>query len=328
MVVFPNIQRGWFSLMLIAPFMVACMHETNTQKSLQTDQIPTDMEIPTGMFLVTPVKNNPSENTANEAPPKKLQIMQGHFFNYVLPEGWKLGEDGQYALSMQAPDQKALTLMVGNAGLFPNTAPGQYVYDKLMALRPENLQVGQGTSCDPITGFQSAIAFPITYSIGGVPCQGMAKCHMAPYYGGVTMAMTAALSVATQWSGYSSWLPLIADQIAARDGAAFGMRGVMQQNIDNSKAYAVAAKEYREWSQKNWQAVTDDRNATQDRQQKEFRENIGAVQTYSNPYDSRQPLELTTQYQYFWIDNKGTILGSNDPSVNPNMGSTTEWKKM
>ena len=91
---------------------------------------------------------------------------------------------------------------------------------------------------------------------------------------------------------------------------------------------ADAAKKYREWSQQNWQSVTDDRNNTQDRQQKEFRENIGAVQTYSNPYDNGQPVELTTQYQYFWVDNKGTILGSNDPSVNPNQGSTSEWRKM
>ena len=324
----PSIQHYYFTLLLIVPFMLACVNESNTQKSIQAEQTPNGMEIPEGMFLVTPVKASASSSSQQEAPAKNLQIMQGRFFTYVLPEGWKLGEDGQFALTMTAPDGKALTLMVGNAGLFPNTMPGQFVYDKMMGIRPENLQVGQGQPCDPIAGFQSAYVFPISYSIGGVPCKGQAKCHLAPYYGGVTMAMTAALSEASQWNGYSSWLPMVADQIAAHDGAAFGMRGVMQQNIDNSRAYAEAAKKYREWSQQNWQAVTDDRNNTQDRQQKEFRENIGAVQTYSNPYDSHQPLELTTQYQYFWIDNKGTILGSNDPSVNPNHGSTSEWKKM
>lgn len=280
------------------------------------------------MFLVTPVKKSLSENKSQEAPEKKLQIMRGHYFTCVLPEGWKLGEDGQYALSMIAPDQKAFTLMVGNSGLFPNYTPGQFVYDKLMAIQPENLQVGQGTPCDPIAGFQLAYVFPVNYRVGAAPCQGLAKCHIAPYYGGQTMAMTAALSDATQWPGYSTWLPLVADQIAAHDGAAFGMRGVMQQNIDNSRAYAAAAKEYREWSQQNWQGVTDARNNSQDNQQKGFRENIGAVQTYSNPYDNGQPVELTTQYQYFWVSNKGTIMGSNDPSVNPNQGSTSEWKKM
>ena len=289
--------------------------------------MPTD-QIPPGMFLVTPAKAVATTTTAKEQPAKNLRIMRGSYFSYVLPEGWKLVEDGQYALSISAPDQKALTLMVGNAGLMPNYTPGQYVYEKMMALRPENLQLGEGKSCTPIAGFQYAFTFPVTYSIGGVPCQGLAKCHAAPYYGGVTMVMTAALSEAKQWPGYSSWLPLIADQISAHDGAAFGMRGVMQQNIDNSRAYADAAREYREWSQHNWQQVTDDRNASVDHQQKEFRENLGAVQTFNNPYDNSKPLDLTTQYQYFWIDQQGRVLGSNDPSINPNHGSSVEWRQM
>lgn len=315
-------SRTQIVILLASICIIACDNKTSNQNTMTPDQIPP------GMFLVTLATKNPSEEKPAEVPEKKLQIMRGHYFTYVLPAGWKLGEDGQYALSMIAPDQKAFTLMVGNSGLFPNYTPGQFVYDKLMAIRPENLQIGQGTPCDPIAGFQTAYAFPVTYRIGGAPCQGLAKCHIAPYYGGQTMAMTAALSDATQWPAYSTWLPLIADQIAAHDGAAFGMRGVMQQNIDNSRAFAIAAKEYREWSQRNWQGVTDARNNSQDRQQKEIRENIGAVQTYSNPYDDRQPLELTTQYQYFWIDNKGTILGSNDPSVNPNQGSISTWKQL
>lgn len=311
-----------FAFYSIIVFLFSCNNESYTQTTMKTDQIPT------GMFLVTPTKATATLNTQNDKPPKNLRIMRGSYFSYVLPEGWKLGEDGQYALSIVAPDQKALTLMVGNAGLLPGMTPGQYVHDKLMAIRPENLQIGAGKSCTPIAGFQYAFAFPIMYSIGGVPCQGTAKCHAAPYYGGVTMVMTAALSEAKQWPGYSSWLPLIADQISALDGAAFGMRGVMQQNIDNSRAYADAAREYREWSQHNWQEVTNDRNASVDHQQKEFRENIGAVQTFNNPYKSEHPLELTTQYQYYWIDQQGRILGSNDPSINPNQGSTSEWRKM
>lgn len=314
--------RTRLGILLIAVSILSCSSESNTQTRMPPDQIPP------GMFLVTPQQKRAVDDTPKEAPAKSLQLTRGRYFTCAMPEGWKLGEDGQFALSMVAPDQKALTLMVGNAGLFPNYTPYQFVYDKMMALQPQNLQVGNGQAVAPIAGFQQAYAFPVTYAIGGVACQGLVKCHVAPYYGGQTMAMTAALSEARQWPGYSSWLPLVADQIAAHDGAAFGMRGVMQQNIDNSKAYAEAARQYREWSQKNWQTVTDDRNKTQDRQQKEFRENLGAVQTFSNPYDNRQPLELTTQYQYFWINQQGTILGSNDPSINPNHGSTGDWRQM
>ncbi len=36
--------------------------------------------------------------------------------------------------------------------------------------------------------------------------------------------MTAALSQSSQWPGYSSRLPLVAAQVSARNGAAFGAR--------------------------------------------------------------------------------------------------------
>jgi hypothetical protein len=85
---------------------------------------------------------------------------------------------------------------------------------------------------------------------------------------------------------------------------------------------------YRDWSQRNWQQVTDQRNASQDRNNEQFREDLGAVQTYINPYDTRLPLELTTQYQYFWVNRQGGIVGTNDPIANPNVGSTAEWKRM
>jgi hypothetical protein len=142
------------------------------------------------------------------------------------------------------------------------------------------------------------------------------------------MAVTAALSEARQWPAYATWLPLVAAQVSARNGAAFGMRGVMQQNLQNSTAYAQAAREYRDWSQKNWQGVTDQRNESNDRNNRQFRENLGNVQTFSNPHDSRTPVELPNTWQYYWVNEQGTIVGTNDPSTNPNSGSTNDWRKM
>jgi len=66
----------------------------------------------------------------------------------------------------------------------------------------------------------------------------------------------------------------VADQVSATNGGAFGMRGVMQQNLQNSAAIGEAARQYRDWSQKNWQQVTDDRNASQDRRNFAMRENL------------------------------------------------------
>jgi hypothetical protein len=62
-------------------------------------------------------------------------VARGRFFSYALPEGWRVGEEGQYALSLVAPDNQALTVMVGNAGLPPNYPPDRFVQEKLMAMR-------------------------------------------------------------------------------------------------------------------------------------------------------------------------------------------------
>ncbi len=264
----------------------------------------------------------------SNAPAKTLSLAQGRFFSYAMPEGWRVGEDGQFALTLVSPDNKALTIMVGNAGFFPNYPPARFVYEKLSAMQPQNLQISQPRQTKPVAGFQQAYEFDLAYSARGTQYRGLAKAHVATSYDTAVMAMTAAISDANQWSSYSAWLPLVADQVSAINGAAFGARGVMQQNLQNSQAYAQAAQRYRDWSQQNWQGVVDQRNASQDRQNAEFRENLGAVNTYNNPYDSRTRLELSTQYNYYWVNQNGTIAGTNDPGVNPNAGSTDEWKQM
>jgi hypothetical protein len=279
--------------------------------------------LPKGMFEV-----RPATTPAATPPAANLQIANGQFFSYALPQGWHVGEDGQFALTLLASDNKALTVMVGNAGMPINYPPDRYVYEKLMAIRPQNLQLSAPRAARPITGFAQALEYQVMYSVNGVPCRGMATVHIAPAYDTAVMAVTAALSEARQWPGYSTWLPLVAAQISARNGAAFGARGVMQQNLQNSTAYAQAAKEYRDWSQKNWQGVTDQRNASNDRNNTQFRETLGNVQTYDNPHDARTPVELPNTYQYYWVNEQGNYAGTNDPTVDPNSGSTRDWRRM
>ena len=258
----------------------------------------------------------------------ELRLVRGQFFAYALPQGWRVGEEGQFAVSLVASDAKALTVMVGNAGFQPNYPPGQFVYEKLMAMQPQNLQISQPRMTKPIAGFSTAYQFDVSYYSRGVPFRGVAKCSVATAYDSAVLVMTAAITEDSQWPGYLSWLPEVADQISATNGAAFGRRGIMAQNIQNSVAYGEAATKYREWSKQNWDQVTNARNASQDRQNFAVRENLGGVQTYVNPYDSRVPLELPQTYKYFWVDRQGNFLGTNDPSANPNVGSTTDWRQM
>ena len=284
--------------------------------------------LPKGMVEVKPVTRPANPAGASQAPAANLALASSQFFTYALPQGWHVGESGQFALTLLAADNKALTVMVGNAGMPVNYPPAQFAYQKLMAIRPQGLQLSAPRQAKPIAGFAQAWEFQVSYNINGAPCLGVATVHIAPAYDSAVMAMTAALSEARQWQGYASWLPLVAAQVSANNGAAFGARGVMQQNLQNSTAYAQAAKEYRDWSQKNWQGVTDQRNNSNDRNNAQFRETLGNVQSYVNPHDARVPLELPNTYQYYWVNEQGTIVGTNDSSINPNAGSTKDWRRM
>lgn len=284
-------------------------------------QAPAGPDVPRGTFEVKPLA--PAADRSGG-----LALAATPYFNYALPRGWRVGESGQFALTLIAPDHKALTIMVGNAGLPINYPPGQYVYERLMALQPQGLQLGQPRAVQPIQGFAQAYEFPVRYAINGVPCRGVATLHIAPAYDSAVMAMTAALSEDKQWAGYASWLPLVAAQVSARNGAAFGMRGIMAQNLRNSTEYARAAQEYRSWSQRNWQDVTDQRNASQDRNNRQFRETLGGVQTYTDPRDANRQFELPNSYKYFWMNEQGNIVGTDDPGIDPNAGSTKSWQRL
>jgi len=278
---------------------------------------------------VTPVTARPADTGGDTARPTgELRIGQSQFFRYAAPPDWRVGEDGPMALTLVAPDNQAYTVMVGNAGVQPGYPPDRYAHDKLMALQPQGLQIGRATQATPVAGFRAAYAFEVSYVARGVPSRGVAKVSIAPAYDTQTMTMTAAISAASQWDGYSKWLPQIADQLSAVDGGAFGQRGLMAQNLANSKAYAEAAGNYRDWSQKNWQQVTDGRNASTDKRNADFRDAIGGVQPYSNPFESGKAVEMPTTHKYYWVDAQGKMVGTDDPTANPNVGSTTEWRRM
>jgi hypothetical protein len=269
----------------------------------------------------------PVQGRTQSRPAAHLRIGQGRFFSYVIPEGWRVGEDGQFALTLVAPDSNALTVMVGNAGLPPRYPPGQFIYEKLSALQPQHLQLGPPRAAQPVAGFSQAYEFDVSYVVRGMPSRGLAKCHIHTAYDTAVMAMTAALAAATQWQGYATWLPQVADQIAATNGAAFGVRGIMEQNLRNSMAYAEAARNYREWSQKHWQQVTDQRNASVDQRNAGVREVLGGVRTYADPYAGRT-VELPLTYKYYWTNRQGNVVGTDDPRANPNQGSPQEWQRM
>jgi hypothetical protein len=102
----------------------------------------------------------------------------------------------------------------------------------------------------------------------------------------------------------------------------------MQQNLQNSLAFGEAARQYRDWSQRTWQQVTDGRNASQDRRNAGVREALGGVQAYTNPYGTSPAVDLPTTHRHYWTDRQGRVVGTDDPRADPNQGSTGEWRRM
>ena len=281
-------------------------------------------KLPPRVFAVHPIPHDASIPAIGDLP-----IVRGSYFSYALPRGWRVGEEGQFALSLVAPDRHAFTLMVGNAGMPPNFPLERYVWDKMMAIHPQNLQLGTPVQVAPAAGFQFAYQLNVSFvGGGGLSSRGVAKCNVAQAYDTQLIVMTGAFSVDTEWAGYSSWLPKLAEQISAIDGAAFGARGVMAQNLRLAKEYGETSRAYREWSHQNWQQVTDQRNDSEDRRNYDVRESLGSSKAFANPYVSGSAVDLPLTYKYYWVNRQGTYVGTNDPSVNPNEGSTAEWKPM
>lgn len=303
---------------LTMPLLLAALAAGSLHAQLAADRIPPNM------VVVKPMMRTNAPPAAGD-----LQVVRGRHFAYALPQGWRVGEDGQFAVTLIAPDSHAFTLMVGNAGMLPNYPLDRFVYEKMAAVRPQNLRISAGRQAAPRAGFHHAAEFDVAYiSQRGIPSRGVVKCSVAPAYDTALIVMTGAFAIDSQWGGYASWLPLMAEQISATDGAAFGRRGVMAQNLQMSREYGEATRAYREWSQKNWQGVTENRQASEDRKNYYVRENLGSTKAYTNPYDARAPVDLPQTYKYYWVNRQGTYAGTNDPSVNPNDGSTSDWKQM
>ncbi|WP_427156959.1 hypothetical protein ACQFX9_16290 [Aliinostoc sp. HNIBRCY26] len=259
--------------------------------------------------------------------PGGWEIRRGQYFNYVVPNGWRVVEDGQFAVVLSSADNTALTIMVGNSGLPVNYHPGQFVYEKLLAMQPYDLRMSQPRPAKPMTGWAIAHEWDYTSYFNGILYRGVAKCNIVQSYNICTMVMTCAAAYESQWFNYASWLPQVAEQITATNGAAFGVQGIMAQNIEISQTEGQKFREYREWSERTWNEVNHQRHESINRQNFQFRENLGNVNTWTNPY-GYPDVELPTSYNYFWMNRQGQIYGTNNPSENPNVSSTQDWTRM
>lgn len=255
-------------------------------------------------------------------------VRQGPCFRYTVPAGWSVAEDGQFAVVLIAPDQRAVTTMVGNVGLPNGYNPGQYLMERLSQAGYQNLRFGQMRQAQPAFGFPSAWECDVDYVVGGVACHGIARCSVAPNYDFCTMVMTWAASENSQWPNYAGWLPQIAAQVDVTNSAAFGASGIAQQNLQNSIALGEQARRNREHSAQQWDQVTRERGESQDRNNAAFRDAVGGVQPYQDPYQNRT-VELPAGNAVYWVNmTTGQIVGDPNPSFDPRTPTDSNWRAM
>jgi hypothetical protein len=101
----------------------------------------------------------------------------------------------------------------------------------------------------------------------------------------------------------------------------------MNQSIANaaklSETITRNSEEIRRMSSESYRRASE----SQDRISQRFSEYIRGVETYKNPYEDRQ-VQLPSGYGDAWVNARGEYLLSNDALFNPNVGDTTEWRRM
>lgn len=259
--------------------------------------------------------------------PPAIQRHTGRFFRFALPAGWNVQENSNL-ICITSPDQRAAIMTVGLAGLMQPFTPDQFVQ---YALQMQSMQLTgfiNGRQVPPAPGCSSAGQFELTYTTNGIPCHGIAVCNVAVGYGQCNASMTIAAARVEAWPEFRAWLPQVAAEVTPAGSQTYMAGQIASNNLQNSIQLGEHFRAVNDYTQAQWQQVTNERWASDERRNFEFRENLGAIQTFTNPYDNHRLVELSTQYRFYWVNRKGEIAGSDDPGFDPRTGSTEEWTPM
>jgi hypothetical protein len=257
----------------------------------------------------------------------RLSHQVGTYFRYVLPEGWSAQENSNL-ICLNSPDQQAAIMMVGLVGMFQPFSPDQFLQ---YAMQMHGLRITafhSGRPVPPPPGVTASGLFDISYASGGILCHAVAVSHVTHGYGQCNATMTFAAAQVPSWSAYREWLPDVAAQVTPAGSQTFMAGALARQNLDNSTALGEKFREVTDHGARQWQEVVDQRWASDDRRNFEFREALGNVDTRVNPYDNFRPVELSTQHRFYWVNRQGEIRGTNDPGYDPRADGSGDWAAM
>lgn len=274
----------------------------------------------------------PSSPGQHQASP--LQVAQGQCFEYALPAGWQVVEDGQFAVVLRDPDGSAMTLLVGNCGYPPGMVhPLAFVHEKLAGLAgPQGgpvpqVWLGPPRPGRPLPGFPEAMDVDCAFPLNGFPWRGLATVSVRHGYGMTDLAVACAVAAEPAWPGYARWLPAVAALVAPTNGAAFGARGIAQQNLSNSIALGQRLQQHREHTLRLQQELADQRWRSDAERQQGIGEALTGQTWRDDPYGNA-PHRVSTTPAVHWVDPQGRVVTSDDPSFDPRSATDPNWRKL
>jgi hypothetical protein len=101
----------------------------------------------------------------------------------------------------------------------------------------------------------------------------------------------------------------------------------MHQNIRNAAAISQTIRENSEEIRRMFADSYRRQAESQDRISQRYSEYIRGVEPYKTPYADR-PVWLPSGYDAAWANARGEYILSNQPGFDPNVGDTTEWRRI
>jgi hypothetical protein len=103
-------------------------------------------------------------------------------------------------------------------------------------------------------------------------------------------------------------------------------QGLMQQIRDNA-AFSAQLAQYREHTFNLSQQIHQERMTSMDQRAETFREVLGGIETYKDPY-KHELIQLPQGFKKYWVNRQGEYILSDVEGYNPNVGSTDDWRDM
>lgn len=289
--------------------------------------------VASALLMLAPWSAGPSLSqpcaTFNCGSQQKMNVRQGPNYNHVLPAGWTVGEEGQYALVLRSPDQSAMIINFGLSGLFQPMTPQQLAYDMMTnRMRLANdVRFGDSSPIRPLSPYANAAIIEVTFSLPTGRYRGFVISNVANVYQRTDGMITLVVAREGLWSAYADWLPQLA-MLAINTGPdPYGRHSLSIAIQNDLRRLNQLASEYRDWSRAIWNDVAQFRARVQERQRQELGPMLTGQQWYNNPYGGPH-IRQSTAPAVIWVNPNGDILPSDSPTFDPRTPTDPNWQRL